>query len=124
MESMIPIVAILTVFGTGIIITAIALFVAYRSRSMDHQERIAAIEKGIALPDLAKSVPANHRHAPLQRGIILLFIGMGLSVALFYTAGITVAVWGVFVAFIGLGNLVWWMISRKLDWGSGGGDGT
>lgn len=113
------------IFGTSFLIVVAALVLAYKSRSIEHKERLAAIEKGIPLPDLCKGLPENRRHASLQRGIILLFVGVGLAVALYFTtgAGLRVAIWGLFVAFIGVGNLVWWAISRKLDGGAGSQDG-
>jgi hypothetical protein len=120
---MIADVAILTViFGTAFLIVAASLILAYRVRAIEHKERLVALEKGIPLPDLAKEPRVAYRHAPLRKGIILLFVGAGLGVALYLTphVGATAAVWGGFVAFIGIGHIVWWFISIKLDPGPGG----
>ncbi len=40
--------------ATGIIIAGLAMFFDHKKQVMRNQERMAAIEKGIALPDLAK----------------------------------------------------------------------
>lgn len=119
MDSMIPIFAIGSVFGTALVITLVALFVGYRTRAMQHKERLAAIEKGLPIPDLEVK-EAGGKHASLKTAIILLFIGIGLAGALYVMAGPEIAVWGGFVAFIGLGHLVWWMVSRKLESGGEG----
>ncbi|MGA9751334.1 MAG: DUF6249 domain-containing protein [Acidobacteriota bacterium] len=113
------IVAITTVFGAGVLIVAIVMWVHYRKSIMRNQERLAAIEKGIPLPDLAEGgapLGRNHYRHPLRGGIRLLFIGAGLAGALYVSAGPTAAVWGGFVAFIGLGDLVYWaLVGRKVD---------
>ena len=114
MESMIPIFAIGSVFGTALIITIVALIVGYRTRAMQHRERLAAIEKGLPVPDLEAKEPGG-RNASLKTAIILIFVGVGLAGALYVMAGLEIAVWGAFVAFIGLGHLVWWMVSGKLE---------
>ena len=109
-------VSILTiVFGAGVLIVAIVMAVEYRKQVMRNRERLAAIEKGIPLADLSKAPaqPQSQASRFLHRGIMLLFIGVGLAGALYVTAGPTVSVWGGFIAAIGLGNLVCWLISGR-----------
>ena len=115
------IVAITTVFGAAVLIVALVMWVEYRKNAMRNQERLAAIEKGIPLPDLADAGDplgrSQHRH-PLRHGIRLLFIGAGLAGALYVSVGPTAAVWGGFVAMIGLGDLVYWgLVGRKVESG-------
>ena len=100
-------------------IVAIALFVHYRKQVLRNKERMAAIEKGIALPDLAEvrreGRRTQHRDGSLRTALILLFTGIGLTLALYVNSGENGAVWGAFVGFIGLGYLVYWLIAgRKL----------
>lgn len=119
MESMIPIFAIGSVFGTALIITVAALVVGYRTRAMQHKERLAALEKGLPIPELSEKAEGG-RNASLKTAIILIFVGVGLAGALWVMTEPEIAVWGGFVAFIGLGHLVWWMVSRKLEGDKGG----
>jgi hypothetical protein len=119
MPDLTAVVAITTVFGAAVVIVAIVMWVEYRKQVMRNQERLAAIEKGASLPDLAKSdvtVTRTHCHHPLYSGIRLLFIGLGLALALYVSVGERAAVWGGFVAFIGLGHLVYWtLVGRKFE---------
>jgi len=115
-----PVLATLITFSSAVAIVAIVLLVHYRKAVLRNKERMAAIEKGIALPDLAKvdTKAAVHEHGDgsLRTGLILLFTGIGLTVALYVNAGENGAVWGAFVGFIGLGYLVYWLIAgRKLE---------
>ena len=52
---------------------------------------------------------------------MLLFIGAGLAGALYVTGGAIIAVWGAFVAFIGLGNLFYWVLVGRKENGAAGG---
>jgi Flp pilus assembly protein TadB len=115
----IPILTTLIVFSAAVAIVAIALFVHYRKEVLRNKERMAAIEKGIALPDLTradtKAAVREHGDGSLRTALILLFTGIGLTLALYVNSGEDGAVWGAFVGFIGLGYLVYWLIAgRKL----------
>lgn len=84
-------------FGDGIIVAALAAaFVAYlyfkhaeRQRRLDilHQERLAAMEKGIPLPELplepAPSARPGDPHAPLLHGLVWSAFGFGSMLALY-----------------------------------------
>ena len=124
MVDLTAIVALASVFGSGVIIVAIVMWVEHRKQVMRNRERMAAIEKGLALPDLSKSKdesPASRCRSSLYHGIRLLFIGLGLALALYVTVSIKVAIWGVFVAIIGLGHLVYWFFVER---GESGGSET
>lgn len=83
--------------GDGIIVTALAaVFVAYlyfnhverqRRQEIIHQERLAAMEKGIPLPELPLDPPLARRppdpRAPLIHGIAWLALAGGAMLALF-----------------------------------------
>jgi hypothetical protein len=90
---LIPIIAIVMVFGTGML----AIYLNYRKRkemfALYHQERMAAIEKGTELPPLPQDFfqedgkPARRSpHGALLIGLILLSIGLTLYFALHLAA--------------------------------------
>lgn len=86
MEDFIPLVAILSVFGT---ITAIVFgptYMKFRERREVQETVRAAIDKGQALPpevidamtkDVTKNLPSRTRD--IRRGIIWLAVGIGLA---------------------------------------------
>ena len=89
----IPIIAIVMVFGTGML----GIYLRYRKHkemfALYHQERMAAIEKGIDLPalpeDFFRETDRRQRrlssHGTLLRGLIGVFIGLTLYPALHYS---------------------------------------
>jgi hypothetical protein len=119
--NLIPILAIGGGLATGIIIAGLAMYFDHKKQVMRNQERMAAIEKGIPLPDLARGDEPSGRHSnSLYHGIKLLFIGLGLALALYVTVSMKVAIWGAFVAIIGLGHLCYWFFVER-DQATGGG---
>ena len=87
---LIPIIAIVM----GMSIGMLTIYLNYRKRkemfALYHQERMAAIEKGIELPPLpaeffAEDGKARSPHGRLLAGLVWLFIGISLMVALHVT---------------------------------------
>jgi hypothetical protein len=64
-----------------------ALYLRFRRRELQHKERMAAIEKGVALPDLT-DIEAGPR-IYLLRGMIWLLSGIALSVFLLVISATT-----------------------------------
>jgi Domain of unknown function (DUF6249) len=107
----IPVVAIIMGVGIGML----SLFLQFRRKrdlfQLYHAERMAAIEKGIELPPLppeffqdgGRTGPAPVRNR--RSGLILLFLGIALSVAL-WGSGARAYLWGLIPAAIGLALLV------------------
>ena len=126
---LVPIIAIVMVFGTGML----AIFLNYRRRrdmfALYHQERMAAIEKGIELPPLpedffhedGKSGKASRRtgHGTLLFGLIWLLVGLALYAALHYTIphndyGGDVALYALIPAGLGAALLIYYCtVGRK-----------
>jgi len=69
---------ILIVFG----LICVALGFRYKKRELQHRERLAALEKGIAASELAVSTPPWTPRVYLLRGLMWLFAGFGLTVLL------------------------------------------
>jgi hypothetical protein len=118
MVFLVPIVAIVMGVGIGML----TLVLNHRKRTemfaLYHQERMAAIEKGIDLPPLPEAFftengqgRAPHRH--LLIGLILLFVGLGVGVALYFK-GDDGFLFGLVPAGIGLAFLIYYFaVSRK-----------
>ena len=116
---MVPIVAIVMGVGIGML----SLFLDYRKKrdmfALHHKERLAAIEKGMEVPPLPPEffqdtrrrvrVPGDY----LRRGLILLFVGIVITFALYDTARHEY-LWGLLPAAIGVANLLYfWFENRK-----------
>jgi hypothetical protein len=136
----IPIIAIVMVFGTGMF----SIYFKYRQRkemfAMYHQQRMAAIEKGIELPPLPEDSLQEHDlfkhafagqcrdnrgawrspHRSLMGGLVLLFIGLTVYLSLHFTgirtdAGGDVGLFGLIPAGIGVARLIYYFaVGRKL----------
>jgi hypothetical protein len=115
----IPIVAIVMGIGIGML----AIVLNHRKRremfALYHQERMAAIDKGIELPPLPEAffaddgrAPSPHRH--LLKGLIWLFIGVGLLIALVAGHRGDSALFALVPAGIGLAYLIYYFaVGRK-----------
>src|ERR1700704_3098397 len=105
--------ALAIVMGCAIPIVAIALDFIKRRRFMElaHQQRMAAIEKGIDLPPLSMALLEEgrrfqRRSSSLRCGLIWLFTGLGIIVALRATdEGSRTALFGAIPAGVGLAYL-------------------
>ena len=61
-------------------IAFVALWFRHQGLQIRHAERMAALEKGVALPP---ETPVRGQHAYLLRGLIWLFIGIAISIFAF-----------------------------------------
>lgn len=88
---LIPIIAIVMGIGIGML----ALILQYRKRkemfALYHQERMAALEKGVELPPMPEAffaegeLPRQHSsHGRLLSGLVMTFLGAALLIALHY----------------------------------------
>ena len=116
----IPLAAI--VFGCGIPITAIV--VNYRRRKhlfeLYHQERMAAISKGIDLPPLPDSMVveddkprARSPRESLLKGLVWLFVGLAIFFALGELEGREAGFLGLIPAGVGLAHLIYYFVEGR-----------
>jgi len=115
----IPIVAIVMSLSIPIVYAV----VDYRRRrdiiEAHHKERMAAIDRGMELPPLPESFyqslkPAR-RSSYLLPGLVWLFIGIGLFIALGAVAGDDVRNFGLIPLGVGLALLIYYFVEgRKL----------
>jgi len=116
---LIPIVAIVMGIGIGML----AVYLNYRKRkemfALYHQERMAAIEKGIELPPLPEAFfreddKPSSPHGTLLGGLILVFIGVTLFIALYFMVGLSIALFALIPLGIGLAFLIYYFaVGRK-----------
>jgi len=115
----IPIVAIFM----SLLIPIVYVIVDYRRRrdvvDANHRERMAAIERGMELPALPESfyqmAKPPRRASYLLPGLIWLFVGVGIFIALGSLAGEEVRNLGLIPAGVGLAYLIYHFVEgRKL----------
>ena len=124
---LIPFTAIVMGLGTGML----AIYFNYRKRkemfTLFHQERMAAIEKGIELPPLSEDFfhengkpSPRSPHKALLNGLIMLSIGLTLYFAMHFTGvrtdgGGDAALFALIPAGIGVAYLIYYFAAgRKL----------
>jgi hypothetical protein len=89
--------------------------------ALHHKERMAAIEKGVELPPLpAEFFQDGRRQRPrhpsdfLRRGLVLLFVGVAVTAAMYQSAP-DAYLWGVIPGAIGIAYLLYYaVVGRKL----------
>ncbi|MEJ2087484.1 MAG: DUF6249 domain-containing protein [Gammaproteobacteria bacterium] len=119
LEELIPIVAILTVFG----VLAYIFYLRYRHRQDIQQTLRAALDKGHDLsPELIASLAANigGPHADLRRGVIAIAVGVALAgfAALVGEEDAQGPLMGLamFPALVGVAYIgLWWFIGRRKE---------
>jgi hypothetical protein len=115
----IPIVAIIMSLSIPIVFA----IVDYKRRrdivEANHKERMAAIERGMDLPALPESfyqsIKPARRSSYLLPGLVWLFVGIGIFIALGAIAGDDVRMLGLIPAGVGLALLIYHFVEgRKL----------
>ena len=113
----IPIVAIIMSLSIPIVFA----IVDYRRRrdivEANHKERLAAIERGMELPALPESfyqsIKPARRSSYLLPGLVWLFVGVGIFVALGSIAGEDVRMLGLIPAGVGLALLIYHFVEGR-----------
>jgi len=112
---LIPIVAI--VMALTIPIVAIITEYAKRRRfyELHHQERLAAIEKGIDLPPLPLEFSGGAPSCPryFLKGLVWFLIGIAIVLAVGVNQGWDVALYGLIPTAIGLAYLAYYFVEGK-----------
>jgi hypothetical protein len=114
MALLIPIVTI--VLGVGIAIVAIVTSHREKQKRAElrHRERMAAIEKGIELPlDPDPDAEPKKSGSALKSGLISLFLGIVLYIAIREVTGDDIALFGLIPAAIGVGTLISYFVEGR-----------
>jgi hypothetical protein len=81
----VPIVSVVMVFGMIMVAIIAKVMRKIRVSQMIHQERMAAIEKGLPLPSVQDYAATSERPIGsiynLRRGLLFAFVGLGLLVS-------------------------------------------
>ncbi len=120
MSFVIPILSI--ILGIGVAVLAITLSYLKRRQvlTLYHQERMAALEKGVDLPPLPDALltddarPRSPRRL-LLTGLVWLFVGIGLTVAVYNFASIKLALFGLIPVGVGLAQLIYYAVAGKQE---------
>lgn len=111
----------ITAIFMSLLIPIVFAIVDYKRRKdiveANHKERLAAIERGMEIPALPESFyqsmkPAR-RSSYLLPGLIWLFVGIGLYVALGAVAGDEVKYFGTIPAGVGLAFLIYYFVEGR-----------
>ena len=120
---LIPIIAIVL----GCSIPLLAIYVQYRKRkemfALYHQERMAAIEKGIELPPLPEHFFQDGQGGARKRsphhdfgvGLFWLLLGLALMIALYFNDKGAVALYALIPVAIGLAYLIFYAVVGKKE---------
>lgn len=118
----IPVVAIVLSFGFAGLFLWIVSRGQLREQEMRHQQRMAALEKGIVLPEPAPDAapaagtPAAPANA-LKMGIFWVCLGLGLIVTVrIVSPGSGHWAWGILIAAIGCSDLFYWFAHGRAEW--------
>jgi hypothetical protein len=106
---LIPIIAVLG----GMTIAVVGTIMKSKQEELKHKERILAMEKGIALPEMPRE---DKRPAYLTLrawGLILLFVGLGITAANTISRGFENGIWGLIPTSVGIGFLIAAMLEKK-----------
>lgn len=113
-DVLIPIVAILAVFGTPILIVWLVTRNSYRKKQllMDNINRMVAEGRDIP-PELLDAMEGESPRQMKDRGFTLIAVGLALFIWLTITAGVDVGSLGLIPLFIGLARFVNWKLDQK-----------
>src|SRR5262245_47451584 len=104
-----------------ILLVAGVVVTEHRKDRMKFEERRLMIERGLTPPEDQSKRPRTPDHY-LRRGVVLLFLGLGLVVSPLLLLDISpgsfgrvAAASGIVVGMLGAGNLVYYRLSRRLS---------
>lgn len=111
-EDKVDIVAIVVVFFTPILLLLVAKLFSYLKLRRHYDVMMKAIEKGMVLPKefFEADVP---KKTPLQKGLQQILVGCVLVIALWITLDWELAIWGLLVVALGVGNILSHFLGKK-----------
>lgn len=110
---LVPIFAVLLIFGSPLIIVALVLRSSSRKRQLMHDTISKYIDSGQPVPDSVINSMQTPAKSQLQSGMLTLAIGLGLGVASMIAGWDSMAAISVIFLFIGAARLVIWKLEDK-----------
>jgi hypothetical protein len=117
----IPIVAIVMGIGIGML----SIWTEHKRKSQlleqFHKERLSALDKGVALPELDRRLVALDESEPptaakaFRNGLMMLLIGIILYFALDQLIGDRVSLFGLIPAAVGIANLMYGVLLLRTE---------
>ncbi|MDP5208708.1 DUF6249 domain-containing protein [Microbulbifer sp. 2205BS26-8] len=113
-ELLIPVVALLCVFGMPVLIVWLVTHNSYRKKQllMDNINRMVAEGRDVP-PELFDALEGNGPSSSKDRGITLIAVGAAVFLWLTALAGIEVGSLGLIPLFIGLARFINWKLDKK-----------
>jgi hypothetical protein len=105
-------IPLLCILG-GVAISITAIVMAGRKKELKHKERVVAMEKGIEIPAEKREEKRPEYLSNRSGGLVMTFIGIALTIALWATAGKDGGVWGLIPLGIGVGLLISSALEKK-----------
>ena len=120
-EDIFAILIPLTAIFMSLLIPIVFSIMDYKRRKdiveANHKERLAAIERGMDIPPLPESfylsLKPQRRSSYLLPGLVWLFVGIGLFIALGAVAGHDVQYFGLIPIGVGLALLIYYFVEGK-----------
>lgn len=111
-DVLIPIVAIVMVFGLPVFIVGLLVWSRYKRRQLIHQSISAMVEKGVEIPPHLFDEEKREPGSAMRRGVVLMGVGLGLIAFFMYSGGKGVGI-GFIPLLIGAAYLVVWKLENR-----------
>ena len=98
-------IPIIFVLG-GIAVAITAVITSGKKKELQHRERLAALEKGMALPEPEPKVKKPAYSGRRAGGLVIFGFGIALTIGISVSESFREGVWGLLFIFVGLGLLI------------------
>ncbi|MEJ2720756.1 MAG: DUF6249 domain-containing protein [bacterium] len=111
-ETIAILIPIVMIVG-GVLIALVAIFLDSKKKELVHKERLVAMEKGMEIPQPPKEPERPAYLKNRSSGLVMTFLGLALTIAIWVPAGPVGGIWGLIPQAIGVGLLISSALERK-----------